>query len=149
MLSGRFEEGKKEYIDLPLEVKKHIASMSTPAAVRAYILVSGLVDESKGELENALGRVNAVLKKGSEETRESDTRLIKKAIKQVLEAHKDWDMSGYNLNLEEGEAAKEAAPAETEEKAPEAEVAEPDAKEAGPKAGETESKPEEKDEKAE
>ena len=97
--------------------------MSTPAAVRAYILVSGLVDESKGELENALGRVNAVLKKGSEETRESDTRLIKKAIKQVLEAHKDWDMSGYNLNLEEGEAAKEAAPAETEEKAPEAEAA--------------------------
>lgn len=149
MLSGRFEEGKKEYIDLPLEVKKHIASMSTPAAVRAYILVSGLVDESKGELENALGRVNAVLKKGSEETRESDTRLIKKAIKQVLEAHKDWDMSGYNLNLEEGEAAKEAAPAETEEKAPEAEAAEPDAKETGPKAGEAESKPEEKDEKAE
>ena len=149
MLSGCFEEGKKEYIDLPLEVKKHIASMSTPAAVRAYILVSGLVDESKGELENALGRVNAVLKKGSEETRESDTRLIKKAIKQVLEAHKDWDMSGYNLNLEEGEAAKEAAPAETEEKAPEAEAAEPDAKEAGPKAGEAESKPEEKDEKAE
>ena len=149
MLSGHFEEGKKEYIDLPLEVKKHIASMSTPAAVRAYILVSGLVDESKGELENALGRVNAVLKKGSEETRESDTRLVKKAIKQVLEAHKDWDMSGYNLNLEEGEAAKEAAPAETEEKAPEAEAAEPEAEEAEPKAGEAGSKSEEKSEKAE
>lgn len=145
MLSGRFEEGKKEYIDLPLEIKKHIASMSTPAAVRAYILVSGLVDESKGELENALGRVNAVLKKGSEETRDSDARLIKKAIKQVLEAHKDWDMSGYNLNLEEGEAANEAAPAEAEEKTPEAETDEPKGKEAEPKV----EKPEEKDEKVE
>ena len=147
MLSGRFEEGKKEYIGLPLEVKKHIASMSTPAAVRAYILVSGLVDESKGELENAFGRVNAVLKKGSEETRESDARLIKKAIKQVLEAHKDWDVSGYNLNLEEEGEKKEEASA-SEEKAPETDVKpETEAEESLPSSQEGPSTPKEKDEK--
>lgn len=117
LLSGKEEEGRKEYISYPLEVKKHIASMSTPAAVRTYILVSGLIDESKGELEGAISKVDAVLKKGSEQTRASDTKLAKDAIKLVLERHPDWDLSAYNLNL--GEEQKPSSDEKVASDAPE------------------------------
>ena len=117
LLSGKEEEGRKEYISYPLEVKKHIASMSTPAAVRTYILVSGLIDESKGELEGAISKVDAVLKKGTEQTRASDTKLVKDAIKLVLERHPDWDLSAYNLNL--GEEQKPSSDEKVASDAPE------------------------------
>lgn len=118
MLGKDFEEGKKEYINSPLEIKKHIAAMSTPAAARSYILVSGLVDESQDEFESALTKVDSIVKKAPEKTREGESKLIKKAIAVVTAAHKDWDLSNYNLNIDEPKAeekpAEEAKPTEEE-----------------------------------
>ena len=69
LLYGDFQEAKELYINLPLETKKFIANLSTAAAVRAYVLVSGLVEESENETKTALARCDKAIKSLPESVR--------------------------------------------------------------------------------
>lgn len=90
-------EGKEMFIALPLDQKKYIASMNSAAAVRAYILISGLVEDSITETKLALDRVDASVKKDQSELQTTEEKLMKKAIDIVIAAHPDWDFSDYGL----------------------------------------------------
>ena len=99
-----FEEAKEEYIGLKLEEKKFIANLSTGPAVRAYILISGLVEESEGETKLAMDKAESAIKTSGEDKRAAEEYLMKEALKKIVAKHKDWDFSEYgNLGLgEEG-----------------------------------------------
>ena len=96
------EEAKEEYISLKLEEKKFIASLSTGPAVRAYILISGLVEESEGETKLAMDKAEIAIKNSGEDKRSAEEYLMREALKTVIAKHKDWDFSEYgDLNLGE------------------------------------------------
>jgi len=96
-----FEEAKAFYIALPLDIKKFIASLSSASAVRSYVLISGLIEESLNETEVALNRADAALKKAGPDKKPTEESLLKDAVLKVLVAHPDWDLSGYGYRLEE------------------------------------------------
>ena len=107
LLTGDFEETKNEYVSLPLDEKKFIANLGTAPAVRAYLLVSGLIDESETESKTALAHADKAIKDSGEEKKDIELELIKESLSKVAKAHADWDFSDYSF-----EEKKEAKPTE-------------------------------------
>lgn len=115
------EEAKEEYIALPLEEKKYIESLASAPAVRAYILISGLINDSINETKGAMDQADAAIKASGEDKRKVEERLMRFAMKKVLEKHPDWDFSEYNLGKDsltknKDEETKKEEPSESEEK---------------------------------
>jgi hypothetical protein len=108
IVSKPLEEAKAFYIALPLESKKYIASLGSAGAVRTYVLVSGLIEESINETEEALNRADAALRKAGDDKKAVEEALLKDAVNKVLAAHPDWDLSGYGY----GTPKEEAKPAD-------------------------------------
>ncbi len=111
-----FEEAKEHFISLPLDDKKYMANLSSGAAIRAYLLASGLVEDSFSESEQAIGRAASVLGKLPDDRREIELSMLEDALNKVTKKHADWDFSEYNyvFGKEEPEESKEPedAPAE-------------------------------------
>lgn len=122
LLYGDFQEAKELYINLPLETKKFIANLSTAAAVRAYVLVSGLVEESENETKTALARCDKAIKSLPESVRATEEKLIIESVKRVQEKHPEWDFSDFSF--------KEDKPVETAEKPEDSSSEKPKGKEA-------------------
>lgn len=122
LLYGDFQEAKELYINLPLETKKFIANLSTAAAVRAYVLVSGLVEESENETKTALARCDKAIKSLPESVRATEEKLIIESVKRVQEKHPEWDFSDFSF--------KEDKPVETAEKPEDSSSEKPEGKEA-------------------
>lgn len=111
LLNGNFEEAKEEYINLPLEDKKFIANLSCAPSVRAYLLVSGLIDESETEAKDALAHADKAIKDSGEEKKHIELELIRASLAKVASAHPDWDFSDYSF----GDKTEEK-PSENEDK---------------------------------
>ena len=108
------EEAKKYFIALPLDVKKHIASLSNAPTVRAYVLANGLVEDSISETEAALNKMHDAFRKLPKEKKTVEKKLLKLAVEKVLIAHPDWDFSdyGYSITKEETKDAKQESKGE-------------------------------------
>ncbi len=115
LLVSDFETAKSEYIDLPLDNKKYIANLSSAPSVRAYLLVSGLIDESEGETKEALSRADKAIKDSGEEKKAIELDLIKQSLRKVAEKHPDWDYSDYSFADEESSPKAEEPKEETKE----------------------------------
>jgi hypothetical protein len=98
LLTKPLEESKQYFIDLPLEEKKYIASLNNAPSVRAYLLASGLVEESLSESEAALNKADSAIHR-SGEYKKVEQGLLQDAVAKVLSSHKDWDLSSYNAVL--------------------------------------------------
>lgn len=103
LLTKPLGEAKEFFIALPLEQKKYIASLENAASIRAYLLASGLVEDSLSETEAALDKADTALKKSGEK-KDVEESLLKEAVNKVLAAHADWDLSDYGYG-EKKEAA--------------------------------------------
>jgi hypothetical protein len=114
------EEAKEFFIGLPLEDKKHIAGLSTIVCVRAYVLASGLAEESVIETEAALEKADRTLNKLPKSQVDLERRLLSLSLEKVAAAHKDWDLSDYNylrvdVKTDETEKAPEASATDEKE----------------------------------
>lgn len=98
LMTKPVEESKQYFIDLPLEEKKYIASLNNAPSVRAYLLASGLVEESLSESEAALNKADAAVHH-SGEYKKVEQALLLESAQRVLEVHKDWDLSSYDAIL--------------------------------------------------
>ncbi len=116
LLVSDFETAKNEYIDLPLDNKKYIANLSSAPSVRAYLLVSGLIDESEGETKEALSRADKAIKDSGEEKKAIELDLIKQSLRKVSEKHPDWDYNDYSFADESEESSKKSEEAKEEQK---------------------------------
>lgn len=90
-----FVKAKEEYIALPLEDKKFIAELSTAPAVRAYMLISGLIEESINETKLAMNKADDAIRASGEDKRRVEERMMKDAFKKIVKAHPDWDFGEY------------------------------------------------------
>ncbi len=107
LLNGNLEEVKEEYVSLPLEEKKFIANLSSAPAVRAYLLISGLIEESETEAKTALANADKAIKDSGEEKKDIELALIKESLRKVVGVHPEWDFSDYSFD-----DAKEEKPSE-------------------------------------
>jgi len=89
------EESKKYFVAMPIELKKFLAGLSTPAAIRAYILANGLIEESISETEAAIEKSHEVLRKLPKDRKAQEKGMIKEDVLLVIKTHPDWDLSDY------------------------------------------------------
>lgn len=114
LASSKTTVGKAYYADFTDEQKKYISDIGSVAALRAYLLISACVEESEGEANYALDKVEkaiAPLRKNEEVFFESEKALLQHDKDFVAKLHPSWDL--YPLPWE---AKKETAPEEGKEK---------------------------------
>ena len=94
-----FDEAKKYCEEsFSLHDKKELSEESNLAALRAYVLLSGLVDRSRSECVRSLDKVYKIYKHTPEEKKLIETKLFNNAIDLVNEKHPDWGISEYRIN---------------------------------------------------
>ena len=83
--------------DVPVSERRDISDDNSMACIRAYILMSGLLDKSRSECVIAINKVGAALKKSSESRREIEKNLYNTALEKVHSAHPKWELDKYYL----------------------------------------------------
>ena len=81
--------------------RKEISSDASMPSIRAYILMSGLLDKSLSETERALNKVLKAYKKTTKARQETELKLYNEALKRVIEAHPSWQLEGFLLEEKE------------------------------------------------
>lgn len=94
------EEAKK-YIDdnFNLELRKEIFGDNSLLSIRAYMLISGLVDNSKSECTLVLNKVYKAYKHTPKNRKEAELQLFNQALDLVIEAHPKWEVDKYKLEV--------------------------------------------------
>lgn len=83
--------------EVSLQERKAFAADISMPSLRAYILLSGLVDKSESETLLVLNKIIKAYKKSSKSRQSVELRLYNKALNKVIEAHPKWDLKGYLL----------------------------------------------------
>ena len=92
-------EDAKNYCnsEFSLHDKKELSEENTLSCLRAYVLLSALVDRSRSECVRSLDKIYKIYKHTPEEKRNLETKLFNKAIDIIVEKHPDWEISEYHI----------------------------------------------------
>ena len=85
---------------LSLQDRKQLSEESGLPFLRAYVLVSSLLDRSHSECFRSLNKVYKAYKKTAPERRALESRLFNKALELVNEKYPDWNVMDYKINAE-------------------------------------------------
>ena len=93
----------KEYYDkeVPVSERREISNDVSMASIRAYLLMSGLLDKSRSECVIALNNVYKAFKKTPKNRQKTEVMLFNEALDKVIAAHADWELDGYKLQIKE------------------------------------------------
>ena len=89
----------KEYYDkeVPVSERREISNDISMASIRAYLLMSGLLDKSRSECIIALNNVYRAFKHTPKNRQAIEIVLFNEALDKVIAAHPDWELEGYKL----------------------------------------------------
>lgn len=87
--------------NLSLQDRKRLSEESGLPFLRAYILVSSLLDRSHSECFRSLDKVYKAYKKTVPERRELESKLFNKALELVNAKYPDWNVMDYKINIEQ------------------------------------------------
>ena len=89
----------KEFYDkeVPLQERREISEDVSMASIRAYILMSGLMDDSQSETMLVLNKVLKAYKRTSESRQAFELKLYNEALNKVIAKHPKWELEGYLL----------------------------------------------------
>ena len=105
--SNHEDAGKYVEENIDMEVRRIIMEDSSFPSIRAYILISGLYDDSKSECKIALAKVSKAYKSTPKERRGIESRLFNKCLDVVLAKHPKWeDLALYKIEEEKVEEKK-------------------------------------------
>ena len=92
-------EEAKEYYDkeVPVSERREISNDVSMASIRAYLLMSGLLDKSRSECIIALNNVYRAFKHTPKNRQDTELVLFNEALQKVVDAHPDWELEGYKL----------------------------------------------------
>ena len=95
-------EEAKEYYDkeVPAAERREISNDVSMASIRAYLLMSGLLDKSRSECIIALNNVYRAFKHTPKNRQETEVTLFNEALEKIVAAHPDWDLDGYKLQIQ-------------------------------------------------
>ena len=89
----------KEYYEkeVPVSERREISNDVSRASIRAYLLMSGLLDKSRSECIIALNNVYSAFKHTPKNRQHTELVLFNEALQKVVDAHPDWELEGYKL----------------------------------------------------
>ena len=89
----------REYYDkeVPVSERREISNDVSMASIRAYLLMSGLLDKSRSECIIALNNVYRAFKHTPKNRQPTEMVLFNEALERVIAAHPDWELEGYKL----------------------------------------------------
>ena len=89
----------EEYIEKNVDIalRKQMSDDVSMATLRAYILVSGLFDNSKSECTLMLEKLNKAYKKVPKNHRKVELELFNDSLKMINELHPKWEILNYEL----------------------------------------------------
>jgi len=93
----------REYYDkeVPVSERREISNDISMASIRAYLLMSGLLDKSRSECIIALNNVYTAFKRTPKSRQNTEVVLFNEALDKVVAAHPDWELEGYKLQTPE------------------------------------------------
>jgi len=89
----------REYYDkeVPVSERREISNDVSMASIRAYLLMSGLLDKSRSECIIALNNVYKAFRHTPKNRQATEVTLFNEALEKVIEAHPNWELEGYRL----------------------------------------------------
>ena len=87
--------------EVPVSERREISNDVSMASIRAYLLMSGLLDKSRSECIIALNNVYRAFKKTPKNRQKTEVVLFNEALDKVVAAHPDWELEGYKLQITE------------------------------------------------
>ena len=98
ILTKDIEEAKKVYDELADDkIRRFIANDVSMESIRAYILISGIVEKSRGEVNYAIGKKNKAIKRTLKQRVNIEEKLYDQALNKVYEAHPTWKEEKENI----------------------------------------------------
>jgi len=98
IMTSETEEAKKFYDEeVPMNERRELSEDVSMVSIRAYILMSGLLDDSQSETMLALNKVLKAYKRTSESRQKFELKLYNEALNKVIEKHPKWELEGYLL----------------------------------------------------
>ena len=102
LITKDLEEARAYYDkEVPVSERREISNDVSMASIRAYLLMSGLLDKSRSECIIALNNVYTAFKKTPKNRQEVEVMLFNETLQKVVDAHPDWELEGYKLQIEE------------------------------------------------
>ncbi|MBO6261245.1 MAG: hypothetical protein J6N95_01390 [Bacilli bacterium] len=100
LITKDLEEAKEYYEkEVPVSERREISNDVSMASIRAYLLMSGLLDKSRSECIIALNNVYRAFKKTPKNRQATEVTLFNEALDRVIAAHADWELEGYKLQI--------------------------------------------------
>ena len=98
LYTRNLEEAKEYYEkEVPVSERREISNDVSIASIRAYLLMSGLLDKSRSECIIALNNVYRAFKHTPKNRQHTEVTLFNEALQKVVDAHPDWELEGYKL----------------------------------------------------
>ena len=98
LITKSLEEAKAYYEkEVPVAERREISNDVSMASIRAYLLMSGLLDKSRSECIIALNNVYSAFKRTPKNRQHTELVLFNEALQKVVDAHPDWELEGYKL----------------------------------------------------
>ena len=100
LITKDLEEAKDYYEkEVPVSERREISNDVSMASIRAYLLMSGLLDKSRSECIIALNNVYKAFKHTPKNRQKTEVELFNEALEKVVTAHPDWELEGYKLQI--------------------------------------------------
>ena len=100
LITKDLEEAKAYYEkEVPVSERREISNDVSMASIRAYLLMSGLLDKSRSECIIALNNVYRAFKHTPKNRQKTEVVLFNEALEKVVSAHPDWELEGYKLEM--------------------------------------------------
>ena len=100
LITKDLKEAKEYYEkEVPVSERRDISNDVSMASIRAYLLMSGLLDKSRSECIIALNNVYKAFKRTPKNRQATEVALFNEALDKVIAAHADWELEGYRLQI--------------------------------------------------
>ena len=108
LITRSLEEAREYYdAEVPVSERREISNDVSMPSIRAYLLMSGLLDKSRSECIIALNNVYRAFRRTPKNRKNTEVALFNEALERVVKAHPDWELEGYKLQIVEKEKGKE------------------------------------------
>lgn len=98
------------YSEITSEEKRDVSNASYIETIRAYILISGILELSETEVQYATSRANSAYRKVESGRKDIEKVLYQNALKLVKEKHPKWELV---INNKQSEKEKEVSKTQT------------------------------------
>lgn len=98
------------YSEITSEEKRDVSNASYIETIRAYILISGILELSETEVQYATSRANSAYRKVESGRKEIEKILYQNALKLVKEKHPKWELVINNKQVEKEKEVSKTQP---------------------------------------